>query len=43
MQVRAERTLRSRSVDDPGFTREISLIKKADRTLPPASEIFAAP
>lgn len=41
MEVRAERTLRSRSIDDPGFTREISLIKKAERTLPPASESFA--
>jgi DNA-binding transcriptional LysR family regulator len=41
MEVRAERTLRSRSVDDASFTREVSLIKKADRTLPPASESFA--
>jgi DNA-binding transcriptional LysR family regulator len=41
MEVRAERTLCSRPVDDPGFTREISLIRKAERTLPPASEIFA--
>ncbi|QRM35759.1 LysR family transcriptional regulator [Microvirga sp. VF16] len=41
MEVRAERTLRSRSVDDPRFTREVSLIKKAGRTLPPASESFA--
>jgi DNA-binding transcriptional LysR family regulator len=41
MEVRAEKTLRSRSVDDPRFTREVSLIKKAGRTLPPASESFA--
>ena len=41
MEVRAERTLRSRPVDDPRFTREVSLIKKADRTLPPAAESFA--
>jgi DNA-binding transcriptional LysR family regulator len=41
MEVRAERTLRSRSVDDARFTREVSLIKKANRTLPPASESFA--
>ncbi len=41
MEVRAEHTLRSRPVDDPRFTREISVIKKAERTLPPASESFA--
>jgi DNA-binding transcriptional LysR family regulator len=41
MEVRAEQTLRSRPVDDRRFTREISIIKKAERTLPPASESFA--
>ncbi|MFC4172839.1 LysR family transcriptional regulator [Microvirga sp. GCM10011540] len=41
MEVRAEQTLRARPVDDPGFTRDVSLIKKAERTLPPASESFA--
>jgi DNA-binding transcriptional LysR family regulator len=41
MEVRAERALNSRPVDDPRFTREVSLIKKADRTLPPAAESFA--
>ena len=41
MEVRAERALRSRPVDDPRFTREIALIKKAERTLPPAAESFA--
>ena len=41
MEVRAERRLRSRAVDDPSFTREIALIKKAGRTLPPAPESFA--
>jgi DNA-binding transcriptional LysR family regulator len=41
MEVRAERNLRSRPVDDPRFTRQISLIKKAVRTLPPAAESFA--
>jgi DNA-binding transcriptional LysR family regulator len=41
LEVRAERTLRSRPLDDPRFTREVSLLKKAERTLPPASESFA--
>jgi DNA-binding transcriptional LysR family regulator len=41
MEVRAEQTLRSHPVDDRRFTREISIIKKAERTLPPASESFA--
>jgi DNA-binding transcriptional LysR family regulator len=41
MEVRAEHTLRSRPVDDRRFTRKISIIKKAERTLPPASESFA--
>ena len=41
MEVRAEQTLRSRPVDDRRFTREVSIIKKAERTLPPASETFA--
>ncbi|SCZ06659.1 LysR family transcriptional regulator [Microvirga guangxiensis] len=40
MEVRAEQTLRSRPVDDQRFTREVSIIKKAERTLP-ASESFA--
>lgn len=41
MEVRAERSLRSRHVDDPRFTRKVSLIKKVERTLPPAAESFA--
>jgi DNA-binding transcriptional LysR family regulator len=41
MEVRAETTLRSRHVDDPRFTRKVSLIKKAERTLPPSAESFA--
>lgn len=41
MEVRAERTLRSRLVDDQGFTRAVSLIEKAGRMLPPASESVA--
>jgi DNA-binding transcriptional LysR family regulator len=42
MEVHAERTLRSRPVTDSRFTREVSLIKKAGRTLPPASASFAS-
>jgi DNA-binding transcriptional LysR family regulator len=41
MEVRAERTLRSRPVDDPRLIREVALIKKAERTLPPAAQSFA--
>lgn len=41
MEVRAEHTLRSRPIEDRRFIREISIIKKAERTLPPASESFA--
>jgi DNA-binding transcriptional LysR family regulator len=41
MEVRAEQTLRSRPVDDRRFARAVSIIKKAERTLPPASESFA--
>jgi DNA-binding transcriptional LysR family regulator len=41
MEVRAEQNLRSRPIDGPLFTRDISLIKKAERTLPPAGESFA--
>jgi DNA-binding transcriptional LysR family regulator len=41
MEVRAERTLRSRRLDGPGFVRSIAVIKRAGRTLPPASESFA--
>jgi DNA-binding transcriptional LysR family regulator len=41
MEVRAERSLRSRPVEDTRFTRQISLIKKTERTLPPAAASFA--
>lgn len=41
MEVRAEKTLRSRPIMGAAFTREIALIKKAERTLPPAAETFA--
>lgn len=41
MEVRAEAGLASRPIADDAFMRDVSLIKRADRTLPPASEIFA--
>ena len=34
--------MRSRPTSDPGFLRPVHLIKKAGRTLPPASELFYA-
>jgi DNA-binding transcriptional LysR family regulator len=39
-EVRAEPSLRSRPIDDPSFGRTLSVIKKAGRTLPPASATF---
>ena len=39
-EVRAEPGLASRPIDEPGFLRPIGLVKKANRTLPPASEAF---
>ena len=39
-EIRAERGLRSRPIDDPAFSRLVSIIKKSDRTLPPLSESF---
>jgi DNA-binding transcriptional LysR family regulator len=41
-EIRAERDVRSRPVDDPTFARSISVIKHTGRTLPPLSEAFAA-
>lgn len=41
-ELRAEPGLRSRPIAAPGFERPICLIKKAGRTLPTASEQFAA-
>lgn len=40
-EIRAEREVRSRPIDDPAFARQLSLIKRAGRTLPPLSEAFA--
>jgi len=39
-EVRAEPSLKSRPIDDPAFRRPIALIKKKNRTLPPATEGF---
>ena len=41
-EVRAEPSLRSRPIDEPGFERPVLVIKKAARTLPPMSESFLA-
>ncbi|MDC7789475.1 LysR family transcriptional regulator [Rhodoplanes sp. TEM] len=39
-EVRVERGLRSKGIDDPAFVRPIALVKKKGRTLPPASVAF---
>lgn len=41
-ELRAERGLKSRPIDDPAFVRRVSLVKKRNRTLPPAAEAFLA-
>ena len=41
MEVRAETGLASRPIDGAAFVRDVSLIKRSGRTLPPASESFA--
>ncbi|HEU0147421.1 MAG TPA: LysR substrate-binding domain-containing protein [Bradyrhizobium sp.] len=40
-EIRAERDVRSRAIDDPAFVRPVSVIKHAGRTLPPLSDAFA--
>jgi len=40
-EIRAERDVRSRPIDDAAFARTLSVIKHAGRTLPPLSEAFA--
>jgi DNA-binding transcriptional LysR family regulator len=40
-EVRAEAGLGTTRIDDPAFERPVVLVKKADRTLPPASASFA--
>lgn len=39
-EIRAERELVGRPIDDPRFVRPIALIKKRDRTLPPVALAF---
>ena len=39
-EVTAEPSLRSQPIDDPAFRRAIAVIKKKNRTLPPATEGF---
>jgi len=39
-EIRAEPSLKSRPIDDPAFQREILVIKKKNRTLPPAAALF---
>jgi len=39
-EVRAEPSLRSRPIDEPGFERSVLVIKKTGRTLPPMAESF---
>jgi DNA-binding transcriptional LysR family regulator len=39
-EVRAERGLRMRAIDEQSFVRPIVIVKKKGRTLPPATELF---
>jgi DNA-binding transcriptional LysR family regulator len=40
-EIAAEPSLRGRRINDPNFSRQVSLIKKKNRTLPPLSKAFA--
>jgi DNA-binding transcriptional LysR family regulator len=40
-ELAAEPSLRTRRISDPNFSRQIALIKKKNRTLPPLSKAFA--
>ena len=40
-EIAAEPSLRSKRISDPNFTRQVSLIKKKNRTLPPLSKAFS--
>ena len=40
-EVSAVPNLRTKRIGDPNFSRQIALIKKKDRTLPPLSKAFA--
>jgi DNA-binding transcriptional LysR family regulator len=39
-EIKAEPGLQSRPIDDPSFTRPVSIIKRSGRTLPPLSATF---
>jgi DNA-binding transcriptional LysR family regulator len=39
-EIKAEPSLQSKPIDDPTFTRPVSIIKRSGRTLPPMSEAF---
>jgi DNA-binding transcriptional LysR family regulator len=39
-EIRAEPSLKSRVIDDAAFARPIAVIKKRNRTLPPAAQLF---
>ena len=39
-EIRAEPSLRSRPIEDRNFSRDVTVIKKAGRTLPPLGETF---
>jgi DNA-binding transcriptional LysR family regulator len=41
-EIKAEPSLKSRAIDNPAFARPIAVIKKRNRTLPPAAESFLA-
>jgi DNA-binding transcriptional LysR family regulator len=40
MELRADRMLRSKPIDDPGCTRRIVIVRRAGRSLSPAAESF---
>jgi DNA-binding transcriptional LysR family regulator len=39
-EIKTERGLRSKQIDDPTFTRPVSIIKRSGRALPPLSQAF---
>ena len=39
-EIKAEPGSLSKPIDDPSFTRPVSIIKRSGRTLPPLSEAF---
>ncbi|MEP6872953.1 MAG: LysR family transcriptional regulator [Burkholderiales bacterium] len=41
-EIRAEAGIKCRPIDDPAFSRPVSIIKKHNRTLPPSCEAFLA-